>query len=111
MHTVIEFSAAGTHARFHRLPKAIARARSTVSPEGVTGYLLFANEAPCGLTGMLFCDQDCEVLHGLLVSTGHVRDRAWVEEYELLITVDGGVYVIATWLSEMGAHEALKTIH
>jgi hypothetical protein len=44
---------------------------------------------------------------GVAISTSPVQDRAWVEEYELVITMDG-VYVIAHRQQENGAFARLN---
>jgi hypothetical protein len=51
-------TAAVGNLRIYRLPKAIEQARSAVSPEGITGYLLCAKEQRIGVTGLLFCGED-----------------------------------------------------
>lgn len=103
-------TAAVGNLRIYRLPKAIERARSAVSPEGITGYLLCAREQRIGVTGLLFCGEDQGLPDGVAISTSPVQDRAWVEEYELVITMDG-VYVIAHRQQENGAFDPLESLH
>ena len=87
---------------FNKLPGAIARARSAVDPEGITGYLLCALERRDRVTGLLFCDQSGRSRDGSPFQTGIIEDRAWVAEYELIIAADG-VYVVAHRSHENGA--------
>lgn len=103
-------TAAVGNLRIYKLPRAIERARSAVSPEGITGYLLCAREQQIGVTGLLFCGEDKGLPDGLAISTSPVEDRAWVEEYELVITMDG-VYVIAHRQQENGAFDPLESLH
>lgn len=73
---------------------AIQSARSLVSPEGVSGYLLCVREREGRVTGLLFCDDTGLRPNGFLIQTGLIEDRAWVGGYELVIAADG-VYVFA----------------
>lgn len=95
---------------FNRLPSAIERARSAVSPEGVTGYLLCALERKRRVSGLLFCDQRGDRQDGYPIQTGVIEDRAWVEEYELIIASDG-VYVVAHRSHENGAIDPEARLH
>jgi hypothetical protein len=58
------------------------------------------------VTGPLFCDQGQGQPNGSLIQTGLIEDRAWVAEYELIVTTDG-VYVIAHRPHEDGAIDLL----
>lgn len=73
---------------------AIQSARSVVSPEGVSGYLLCVREREGRVTGLLFCDDTGLRPNGFPIRTGLIGDRAWAGGYELVIAADG-VYVIA----------------
>jgi hypothetical protein len=93
---------------YNKLPEAVARARSAVHPEGIAGYLMCALERRGRVTGLLFCDQSNCLRDGSPIQTGLIEDRAWVEEYELVIAADG-VYVIAHRQHENGASEMINT--
>jgi hypothetical protein len=95
---------------FNKLPGAIARARSAVDPEGITGYLLCALERRDRVTGLLFCDQSGRSRDGSQIQTGVIEDRVWVEGYELVIATDG-VYVVAHRLHENGATDPVARRH
>lgn len=95
---------------FNKLPKAIARAQSAVDPEGIAGYLLCALERRGRVTGLLFCDQSGGLRYGSPIQTGVIEDRAWVEEYELIIATDG-VYVVAHRSHENGAADSVAHWH
>jgi hypothetical protein len=95
---------------FNKLPGAIARARSAVDPEGITGYLLCALERRGRVTGLLFCDQSGRSRDGSQIQTGLIEDRAWVEGYELVIATDG-VYVVAHRSHENGATDHVVCWH
>lgn len=62
------------------------------------------------MTGLLFCGEDQGLHDGAAISTSPVQDRAWVEEYELVITMDE-VYVIANRQQENGAFHPLESLH
>lgn len=103
-------SGAAREVVFNRLPSAIDRALAAVSPEGVTGYLLCALERKRRVSGLLFCDQTGDRQDGSPIQTGVIEDRAWVEEYELIIATDG-VYVVAHRSSENGAIDPVARRH
>ncbi|WPO97527.1 hypothetical protein SFA35_12650 [Pseudomonas sp. HR96] len=105
-----EDSGAAREVVFNRLPSAIDRALVAVSPEGVTGYLLCALEHKRRVSGLLFCDQNGDRQDGSPIQTGVIEDRAWVEEYELIIATDG-VYVVAHRSHENGATEPVICWH
>lgn len=88
--------------RIYKLPTAIEQALASVSPDGVTGYLLCALERRGRVSGLLFCNQGQGLPDGSWILTGLIEDRAWVEEYELIITADG-VYVLAHLQHENGS--------
>jgi hypothetical protein len=93
-----------------KLPEAIARAQSAVDPERIAGYLLCALERRGRVTGLLFCDQSASLCDGSPFQTGVIEDRAWVEEYELVIAADD-VYVIAHRSHENGATNPVARRH
>ncbi|AUG07908.1 hypothetical protein [Pseudomonas sp. S09G 359] len=95
---------------FNKLPDAIAKARSAVDPEGIAGYLLCALERRGRVTGMLFCDLSGGLRDGSPIQTGVIEDRAWVEDYELVIAADG-VYVVAHRSHENGAMDPVVCWH
>lgn len=95
---------------FNKLPEAIARARSAVDPEGITGYLLCALERRGRVTGLLFCDLKEGLRNGSPIQSGVIEDRAWVAEYELIIATDG-VYVVAHRSHDNGAVDPVVCWH
>lgn len=62
------------------------------------------------MTGLLFCDQSGRLRDGSPVQTGLIEDRAWVEEYELIIATDG-VYVVAHRSHENGCMDPVAHRH
>jgi hypothetical protein len=95
---------------FNKLPEAIARARSAVDPEGITGYLPCALERRGRVTGLPFCDPTEGLRDGSPIQSGVIEDRAWVAEYELIIATDG-VYVVAHRSHENGAVDPVARWH
>lgn len=95
---------------FNKLPDAIAKARSAVDPEGIAGYLLCALERRGRVMGLLFCDLSGGLRDGSPIQTGVIEDRAWVEDYELVIAADG-VYVVAHRSHENGAMDPVVCWH
>ena len=97
--------------RLHRLPTVIERARAAIADPNVVGYLLCALERPPRMTGLLFCDHTGGFPEGLPIHTPAIADRCRRAGYEVVTTVDGGVYVVAHWLFENGALDRFDRVH
>ena len=97
--------------RFHRFPTIIERARIAIPDPNVVGYLLCALEHPPKMTGLLFCDHARDYPEGLPIHTLPIAERYRREGFEVVTTVDGGVYVVAHWLFENGALDRFDRVH
>lgn len=97
--------------RLFRLPKVIQQARAAVGDPGVVGYLLCALELPPKMTGLLFCDHARDFPEGLPIHTKPIVSRYKQAGYEVVIAVDGGIYVVAHWLYDNGSLDRFDRVH
>lgn len=111
MHWIKTYGAELSDLRFFKLPKVIERARETVADPDVVGYLLCALELPPKMTGLLFCDYARDFPEGLPIHTKPIVRRYTKAGYEIVIAVDGGVYVVAHWLYNNGSLDRFDRIH
>ena len=63
------------------------------------------------MTGLLFCDHARDYPEGLPIHTLPIAERYRREGFEVVTTVDGGVYVVAHWLFENGALDRFDRVH
>jgi hypothetical protein len=63
------------------------------------------------MTGLLFCDHKRDFPEGLPIHTPPIAERYRREGFEVVTTVDGGVYVVAHWLFENGALDRFDRVH
>jgi hypothetical protein len=105
------FGATLSDFRFHRLPSVIEQARRAIDDPNIVGYLLCALERPPRMTGLLFCDQTRAYPEGLPIHTRAIADRQTRAGYEVVTTVDGGVFVVAHWLFENGSLDRFDRVH
>ncbi|WP_256585300.1 MULTISPECIES: hypothetical protein [unclassified Pseudomonas] len=111
MYWIKTFGAGLSDFRLHRLPAVVERARAAIDDPNVVGYLLCALERPPRMTGLLFCDHTRSFPEGLPIHTPAIADRYRLEGYEVVITIDGGMYVVAHWLHENGALDRFDRVH
>ncbi|KPG95929.1 hypothetical protein AEQ67_18455 [Pseudomonas sp. RIT-PI-q] len=97
--------------RLHKLPTVILRARAAIADPDIVGYLLCALERPPRMTGPLLCDSVRNFPEGLPIHTPSIAHRYRVEYYDIVVTIDGGSYVVAHWLHENGALDRFDRVH
>lgn len=111
MHWIKTYGAELSDFRLNKLPKVIERARVAIADPRIVGYLLCALELPPKMTGLLFCDHARDFPEGLPIHTKPIVSRYTKLGYEVVIAVDGGVYVVAHWLHENGALDRFDRVH
>lgn len=111
MYWVKDFGADLQGLRFYRLPTVISRAQVAMADMDVQGFLICALDRPPQMTGLLFCDYAQGLPEGLPVHTPPICRRYRHHGFEVVIAIDGGVYVIAHWLYENGALDRFDRVH
>ncbi|RZO09433.1 hypothetical protein EKG40_08245 [Pseudomonas moorei] len=111
MYWIKDFGAKLCDFRMHRLPMVILRAQAAIADPNVVGYLMCALERPPRLTGLMFCDPAGKFPEGLPIHTPDIVHRYRLKGYEIVVTIDGGVYVVAHWLYENGALDRFDRVH
>jgi hypothetical protein len=111
VHWIKTYGAELSDFRLYKLPKAIEQAREVIPDPGVVGYLLCALERPPRMTGLLFCDHARDLPEGLPIHTQAIVGRYNQGGYEVVIAVDGGVYVVAHWLYENAELDRFDRVH
>jgi hypothetical protein len=97
--------------KFYKLPTVVEQARMAVPDSDIVGYLICALEQPPQMTGLLLCDPRRLFPDGLPIRAPAISDRFWKGGYEVLVTVDGGRFVVAHWLYENGALDRFDKVH
>lgn len=96
---------------FHRLPKAVAKAREVFMDRSVRGFLLCTLLRPPCLNGLLFCDDKRVYPDGLPIQTRDIAEHHVYEGYDVFSVEGGDIFVVTHWLHDNGAIDCLNRVH
>lgn len=105
------FRASLSDCTFSRLPTVIFRARQAIPDADIVGFLACAIEKPPILTGLMFCDHRKCYPEGLPARTPPVTSRFTRNGYDVYVTENGGLYVVAHWYHSNGAIGPFHQVH